>query len=351
MLATLPDDLDLSWWKIVPVSLRRYPETRVRAQKALDNAKRKSGKRLLDILKRTLYALQYNGARRFFERNQDAVGVIWNGLNGSRRAFAQGAKDAGARVLFYELSPFAGRVTVDPTGVNFENSVPRDPKAFKHSVGRQWQLIAETITQRKSAAQPQPSGSSAPERTENFIFVPLQVEGDSQLRIFGGAFKTVESFVQAICLAAQHLPKGWQVRIKEHPDHMGKQDDLIAKLSQGRVVLDNVTDTFDQVRQSKFVVTVNSSVGLESMFFKKPVVAAGHAFWAISGVAELATSAKALEALFEQPIRVGFDPETRESFLEFLVTEYYPDLSNKGATTRHVRNLIEHGPEAYSVNK
>ena len=65
-------------------------------------------------LNRWLFALQYNGARAYFAAHPDAVAVCWNGLNGTRRAFMQGARHAGARLLFFELAPLPGRVTIDP---------------------------------------------------------------------------------------------------------------------------------------------------------------------------------------------------------------------------------------------
>jgi hypothetical protein len=106
--------------------LRAHPDTRARAAAALQSATRQPKSRLIRRLKLALLAAQYNGTRALFARNPAAVAVVWNGLNGSRRVFADGARDAGARVLFFERAPLPGRVTVDPCGVNFANSLPRE---------------------------------------------------------------------------------------------------------------------------------------------------------------------------------------------------------------------------------
>ena len=91
-------------------------------------------------------------------------------------------------------------------------------------------------------------------------------------------------------------------------------------------MLDNASDTFELVRRSALVLTVNSSVGLEAMLFDKPVVAMGRAFWAIDGLAARAPDASSLAAIMTAPDAIRFDPAARDAFLSFLVGEYYPEL-------------------------
>lgn len=157
--------------------------------------------------------------------------------------------------------------------------------------------------------------------------MPLQVPGDSQLRLYGGAFKTVEQFVDAILNAARNCPDGWQVRIKEHPSAAPFVKDAIDAAGALNVVLDNVTDTFEQVRQARLVVTVNSSVGMEAMFFGKPVVACGDCFWAIEDIAASAKTPQALYNALANPDGVTYNAQARQAFLSYLDQCYYPKLS------------------------
>ena len=46
---------------------------------------------------------------------------------------------------------------------------------------------------------------------EPFLFVPLQVPNDAQLRLFGGEFKSVDDFVSSLASAASSLPEGWHL--------------------------------------------------------------------------------------------------------------------------------------------
>ena len=315
----------LTWQRMPALRLTGYPQTKARAQAAFDAARRPASGKVISALQRLLYGWQYNGTRAYFERHKDTVGVAWNGLNGSRRAFMDGVRDAGARTLFFELAPFKDRITCDPVGVNQLNSLPREAGFYRDWMARSglaadgWRSMREEITQR-TPARDKPSGDDAP--TGPYLFVPLQVPGDSQLRLFGGQFKTVPDFIDALIVAAEALPEGWHLKIKEHPTADISYAHLITGKS-ARVVLDNVTDTFTQVAGSSGVVTVNSSVGLEAMFFDKPVVACGQCFWALTGVAMSASDAASLAGIFAEPEALQSDPATRGAFLSYLLEEYY----------------------------
>ena len=323
----------LHWRALVPLRLRGYPQTAARAQTALDQATRIPANPVLRRLKLALLAAQYNGSRALFIRHPQAVAVVWNGLNGSRRVFADGARDAGARTLFVERAPLPGRVTVDPKGVNFANALPRDIGFYTDWLASSgtdpdgWRALRGQIKARVSkdtnTSDLPPSALSGP-----FLFVPLQVEGDSQLRLFGGVYRTVPDFTRMLCAASQALPDGWHLRLKEHPSGQPCAAAIIAGFPGAhpgaRVVLDNVTDTFTQVAASKGVITINSSVGLEAAWFDKPVVACGQAFWALDGVALQAPDAATLTALLAAPDQLAFDPAARAALLTYLDRVYYP---------------------------
>jgi len=163
---------------------------------------------------------------------------------------------------------------------------------------------------------------------EKFIFVPLQYPGDSQLRIFGGDFRTVDKFVQTILNAASKTPPDWHIRLKEHPSAVSFVRAAIEKAGCANVVLDNSTNTFEQVKKSKLVMTINSSVGMEAMFFEKPVVAAGNCFWAVERVADHAGTVELVEQVLSDPAKVTFDVDARNAFLNFVDQSYYPKLSD-----------------------
>ena len=340
----------LRFLPIVPLGWQKHAEAGKRAAAAMVTAKKQPKTAFGTFAKRKLLEAQYNGARALFARNKDAVAVAWNGLNGSRRVFMDAAKDAGNRQLYFELCPFKGRITVDPCGVNFQNSLPRVAAPYLQWAAAQerpptWEEHATSITARQGAVKRGDAGQAHPLEAP-FIFVPLQVPGDSQLRIFGGNYPTVESVVEAVARAAAHLPEGWHVRIKEHPTAKDSLGESHQRLFQGNVVLDNSTDTFAQVAASRAVITVNSSVGLEAMLFRKPVAALGQCFWAIPGVAQHLPDMPALSAAFAAPESMTFDPELRDAFLGFIFNAYYPTLDSSEATTSAIARRLQ-GADAF----
>lgn len=336
---------DLSWRRLPPLALRAYPETTVRATEAYTAARRPARWAPAAWLQRCLYAWQYNGTRAWFTAHPDHVAVAWNGLNGSRRVFMDGARDAGARRLFFELSPFKGRITCDPMGVNQANGLPRSAAFYLDWMQRTGVAHDTWRGHRAKIVQRAPSRAKSPGMGEAgqggpYIFAPLQVPGDSQLRIFGGTFRTVPDFIDALVAAADHLPDGWHLKIKEHPTAEISFAQEIASRSP-RVILDNQTDTFALVGNAAAVITVNSSVGLEAMFFEKPVIACGECFWAIPGIADHAPDLGAMTPLFARPEALGFDPAARAAFLNYLLDQYYlvTDDSDPGRAQKIMAQL------------
>lgn len=323
--------------RMIGLSLRGFAESAERAQTSLSMAKKQPRGPVGRWLKYWLIRLQYNWSRRYFTKHPERIAVCWNGLTGSRRAFMAGAQDAGAARLFAELAPFPGRATLDHTGVNALNSLPRDAGFYRGWAEQQggvddsWRALGENLTARASRrADVGQGGADALAGAGNFLFVPLQVPNDSQITLFSGWVQSVQGMLQALADAAQHLPEGWHIRIKEHPSAKTSLAeplaDALAKAG-GRLVVDNQTDTFEQVRASGGVITINSSVGLQAFFYDRPVIVLGQAFFAIDGLVHVADDAHKLRRLLNAPQALNFDPELRAAFMTFLDRVYYPRIS------------------------
>lgn len=306
-----------------------YPESRGRAAAALETATRRPRAAWLVALRTEILRRHYNAVRADFERNPNAVAVTWNGLVSTRSVFMMAARDAGARTLFLERGPFPGTLTADPAGVNYANSLPRDPAPYKawaaahpDELGR-WRPLAALLVQRPSTILRQPTQVEAPPLSDPFVFVPLQKHGDTQLRFFGNLCVGVPETIELLASAVDALPRGWHLRIKEHPSDRRRFGATIARHAARRIYLDNATDTFSQVRASQAVLTVNSSVGLEAMLLEKPVTTMGKVFWALPGLVQQAATLEDLRSVLAAPSSFVPDAELRDALLSFLWTRYY----------------------------
>ena len=275
--------------------------------------------KLISRIKAVIYAMQYSGFRDYFLKNPNSVAVVWNGRHGVRHIFIQAAKDAGVKTLYLELSTFPNSITVDCTGINYENSVPRHSDFFVkyEDDSFNWKYILKYFSQRSLTP---PSQSKENLLVQPYIFVALQSEGDSQLRDFGGNFRTVDSFFDAVCEASQAAIGLRKILIKEHPD-CSINATLKAK-DYPNVEIVNHLDTIELCKNADLVLTVNSSVGLQAMFLEKPVAAAGNAYWSIDGICYRARSVEELKALFVQTF-FDCDIPLRNSFLNYLINDYY----------------------------
>ncbi|OSP56798.1 hypothetical protein [Pseudoruegeria sp. SK021] len=337
---------DLRW------RFRGYPETADRARDALRTAKHQPRSRGTPTLKKMLYSVQYNWFRHLFDTHPDAVAVAWNGLTGTRRAFMAAAKDAGRPRVYLERAPLPGRVTVDPVGINQLNSLPRDPAFYRNWAadapsrsGMGWMQMKETLTARQSKrADVGQSDDASALAGQNFIFCPLQVPDDTQIRQFAGWVGDLDGFIAALVTAAAHLPPGWHLRLKEHPSSkIPLTETLSAAMAAhpGRIVIDNATDTFRQVEAAKAVITLNSSVGLQAFFYERPVLVLGEAFFRMPGLVTPIDGPADLAAAFSGADDLTFDAGLRDVFMTYLDQVYYPKVvPGAGGTVAVAPDLV-----------
>ncbi|MCA8878626.1 MAG: capsular biosynthesis protein [Rhodobacteraceae bacterium] len=314
-----------------------YPETKARVDQSLATAKRPPRNGLVRTLKRALYGVQYNAFRKYFDDNPDAVAVSWNGIKGTRRAFMGAARDAGRPTVFLERAPLPGRVTVDSAGVNQENSLPRDAAFYldwasqdPDRQGRGWMALKQKLVARAPKRGDVTQGAASDDLAATpFVFCPLQVPDDTQIRQFSGWVGPIESYLAHLSDAVPALPEGWHLRLKEHPSSRIPLGHLLAAMTNrhgDRVVIDNRTDTFHQVDSARAVVTLNSSVGLQAFFFDKPVIVLGQAFFRIPGLVTPVDGQPELAQSFADADRIGFDAALRNAFMNYLDQVYYPSV-------------------------
>jgi len=282
---------------------------------------------------KTLFLLwQYRWCVRFLEAHPDAIVLLWNGIKGHRRLLAHAARRTRNQVFFFEEAPLPGRVSIDPEGVNYGCSLPRQIEFYRNwmadkSIGSgAWRDLASQMKsrspdQRRDVSQ-MPASTTLEE--EPYLFCPLQVPGDSQLTVYGDWIGSVSDTIEALSAASMKLPDGWHLRVKEHPSAKVSFKNMLSEHASEKLRIDNSTDTFEQVAHSRGVVTVNSSVGLQSFFYDKPVIVMGNAFYAFPGLAYRAMSQEVLQKLLSDPCALGVDQASRDAFMTYLVEEFFP---------------------------
>ncbi|WP_172330467.1 capsular biosynthesis protein [Mangrovicoccus sp. HB161399] len=314
-----------------------YAETADRSAESLKHAKHQPRSKNTRALKSKLYAVQYNWFRQRFESDPEAVAVAWNGLTGTRRAFMSAAKDTGTPHIYMERAPFPGRVTVDEVGVNQVNGLAREIGFYRDWAdaadghGGGWRALKDILVSRKAKKRSDvgQTDATADLAETPYIFCPLQVPDDTQIKMFGGWVKNINRFIDLLEVAAEALPEGWHLRFKEHPSSKIPLTDFLeqaAAAQPGKIVIDNSTDTFQQVAASRAVVTLNSSVGLQTFWYDKPVVVLGECFFRMPELVTPVDSMSALWRVFSDPAALGYDAAARDAFMNYLDRVYYPEV-------------------------
>ena len=297
---------------------------------ALNSATRQPKSIYARKAKRLFLRAQYAWAYKFLSKHPKSTVICWNGMKGFRYLFMLAAKQTGHETVYLEECPLPDRISVDRQGINFGNSLPRKKEFFLKWAEKnprltgKWPTIRDQITPRAPARGVSSIVADTNLTELKFIFCPLQVPGDSQLTVYGDQCDTVEKTISAIHACSEFLPAGFHFRLKEHPSAKKRLTESIKALETDRFRLDNASDTRELIKKSEGVVTVNSSVGLEALFFDRPVAVLGHAFYAMDDIVRKVSSTSDLAKWVDEIAARQFNSEEKNALLDYLVEVHFP---------------------------
>jgi len=266
-------------------------------------------------------------------RERPTTAVMWNGSHRYCQLLLALLPE-GCRTFFFENGLLPGTTTLDAKGVNFHNSVPRDAAFYRsYAVAHGAEPGSEiTLIPRK----PRNTGLAPVELPERYVFIPFQDDRDTQVRLFSPWVGDMRQlFALGERLAAE---TDLTVVFKEHPSSRESYPELHQR-AHGRLLFANGNSTQELIEGSQFVVTLNSTVGLESILLGKPVVTLGQAFFNVEGVVMHADSADELVRIARQFPDWSLDPALRKSFLHYLKNEYCVPGRWQDAGAEHLQDV------------
>lgn len=127
--------------------------------------------------------------------------------------------------------------------------------------------------------------------TKSYYFVPLQVHTDFQIREHSD-FEKIKDFIALVMHSfAKHAPKDKMLIFKHHPMDRGKvlYDHYIAALSQQYGIKTRVLSLHEIhlptcLKNAIATITINSTVGLSSLYHGIPTLTLGKAIYDIDGL-------------------------------------------------------------------
>lgn len=113
-------------------------------------------------------------------------------------------------------------------------------------------------------------------KDKHFIFFPLQVFGDSQIKLHSSI--NIEDALKYVALKAKEM--GMTLVVKPHPAEPDKASlRKVVKLKEMYGFLLTTKNTFELIQQARKVVVINSTVGLEAIICGKEVEFLGDSFY------------------------------------------------------------------------
>lgn len=274
----------------------------------------------------------YGKYRRWIDARRPTHSVVWNGLKFRQQIWELACQDTNVTVYYMENGLVPGHTTLDRVGVNYGNSVPRDPDFFR----KRW----VNGPRHQDAMSMQPSQSAEVNRST--ILVPLQVNSDSQVVCYSPWIRSMRDLVELLIEIRGDVEQaGLRLVVKPHPKCSTPQDDLYEALRQNGIVVDERSKVSDWLPEVAGVITLNSTVGIEALLQNVPVIVLGQAFYNIEGLT-LSADSKAELVRQVQNLKGCFpDPVLRSGFLGYLYDDYQIPGDWREATDAHVSAVIE----------
>ena len=278
-----------------------------------------------------LFAIYYSA----FKASKAQQLVIWNGLK-FRQCIAIAAAEAQAiNCLYMENGLLPGKTTLDGQGINFRNSVPRSADFFLNLNKTSFtsDLVAQLAKPLSDQFNSKPS--SLP---EHYIFIPFQVNTDSQVILFSPWIKDMLDLVNQLDQVSQILDtKMPNVVFKPHPACDQNYDGLIKQYEQhDKLHFDTQTPTPVLIQHADAVATINSTVGIESLLLNKKLITVGQAFYSIAGLTLAAPDQASLISQLQVIDSWECDQELRAAFFNYLACDYQINGRWQDANSEHL---------------
>jgi capsular polysaccharide export protein len=254
---------------------------------------------------------------RLIQIEQPDVVAVWNGGHRYCSLLTNMCHPAVLR-LYFENGLLPSTTTIDPSGVNYKNSVPRDPGFYRGYADRYVNRLQRErcLTLIPRVATKLEEAVALP---EHYIFIPFQDDWDTQIRLFSPWICNMQELFLFAELVAQR--SGKTVVLKEHPSSRVKYPEL-NKRTSSKIRFANGNSTQELIEKAECVITINSTVGLEAILLNKPVLVLGEAFYAIDGIAVRAGSVAEALSWLEKVPNWGLSEVLRKAFISYLLDEY-----------------------------
>ena len=280
---------------------------------------------------------------KLIDRYEPKAVAVWNGQRFPENLITDIAKKKNLKTIYFEIGFFPNTTVVDPKGVNYQNSLPREIEFYENYPIKE-DTFPKKINTRNHLIKRKLDYIDLPEK---YIFVPFQTSFDTQIVYNSPWIKSMPMLFDIIYDIA--LKTKTVFVFKEHPHERDfTYEELHKKARQNPYVMfANANPTPELIKNSQAVITINSTVGLEAMLMEKRVIVLGNAFYALNKITKKANSIEKLEAVIKTIDEWKVPVDLIKRFLSFLINEYLvkgtwsnPDSKHYKAVEKRIKDII-----------
>jgi len=186
---------------------------------------------------------------------------------------------------------------------------------------------------------------------EQFIFVPFQLQTDTQTVLFSPYIKTMKTLVVLMSEAVEKYNEKNEANInvvfKPHPLYKIKEPDMnileILKVCKKykNSYFNTTISTTNLIDQSYFVATINSTVGIEALTRGKRVMTLGQAFYNIEGITHYVNHQDKLADGIFQTIHKPYNEKLIKHFLYYIRFHYFSEIFYLHPDSASVERLVD----------
>lgn len=248
------------------------------------------GKGMIDIAAHATLILE-SLLRRIARIQPDFI-VGWNG-NGPHFIFLMkvAAKIANLPIFHVERGLLPDTLVFDPQGVNFKSQIAGsylplindeesdNARAYLESFSKSGKTIVslnnDALHSRKEVTE-----ALGIDEQQNYIFFPMQIEGDSNIIINSPFYKKMSEVLDDLVVVGKQL--GVKIVSRPHPENKADISELRALYPE--VEFNSTLHIHTLLNYSLANVVINSTVGLESLILQRPTIALGHSVYSSKGI-------------------------------------------------------------------
>lgn len=253
-----------------------------------------------------------------FEKSKANVLFVRNGAGYRQAPVIDWCKQLGISIVYIENGFLPNTIQVDGRGVNYNNSMPRNADFYMRFSSINKNTPDKKLVQRKPKIIQ--SEFDAIELPEKYYFVPFQVPTDTQVLLNSPWIRSMEKFYEVLEKSIEFLPDGFKFIIKEHPSSSVRLNDYYNR--NEFIVFANSHNTQSLIENSMAVITLNSTVGVESILLGKPTITLGDACYNIDGLVSHADSLETFNSIISMPDELSFNKPLADNFIAWLDQVY-----------------------------